>query len=912
VSALSRLIARRPIAVLAIIGLLTVLAIAGIVDLRTGERRLRIDPNLIELRSGTDPGRQSYERARRLFGSDDSIVVALQMGDVFSPESLGRVAAITERLQALRGVQEVLSLSTAIDIWSVGEEVEIGPFLSEIPAEPQDLQRLRERVRANPIYGSWVVSPDGRSTAFLLTLREMSDQEYLESGLDVEIASVVREEAGTAEVWITGSPHIKVGVRDGLVRNLVRIVPWIILVLALVPVLAFRTLLGVVLPVLTVVLAVVWTLGIIAWLDRPLNVVTSIVPMLILTIGFAYAIHVVSAFYEAARTADPQSRDQRADAVYEGLQEVGLPVILTGLTTMAAFLSLMLSPVGAIRQFGWMSVVGVLCTLVASLTLIPPLLTLVPGSSGRKTLDLGRGLDRLAETLAPLNLEHRSGILLVGVVILILAAIGTTRIRTNTDFIENFPPDAGIRRDYEAINEEFGGVNPFYIVLETYVPDAFMEPANLRTLQSLQNWLEAQPEIGETISIVDYLMLLNRSLHEGDPAHFVIPENRRLAKQLFFFGATRETEALIDARYQIANLVGRTHLHDSAGTRALVERIQERLSELPTHLSGTVTGSIVLLGGTVDAISRGQILSLSAACLAIYAMLALIFSSFRVGFVALFPNILPIAVYFGLLGFSGITLNTTTSLVGCLALGIAVDDTIHYFARFNTDAKRAANERAATRSALRAVIRPVSYTTLALCSGFLMLLLSEFRRTGEFGALAAFTLGAAWLIDITLTPALCSGLRIVTLWDVLTLDLGREPHKSIPLLAGLSHRQARIVALMSKISEFRRGTRLFRKGEEGTEMYTIIDGTLVGSDVRDGHRLEVAKMSRGDIVGEVGLFAQRRSLDVEAESDCRLLCLTSEDLERLRRRNPRIAAQVYRNLNEIQAERLARLTERIR
>jgi predicted RND superfamily exporter protein len=572
----------------------------------------------------------------------------------------------------------------------------------------------------------------------------------------------------------------------------------------------------------------------------------------------------------------------------------------------------MLSPLGAIREFGWMSVVGVLCTVIAALTVTPALLAVIPGSFGRRTPLPGRGLDRLADFLTPLNLEHRSGILLVGVVLLVLAALGTARIRANTDYIGNFPADSPIRTDYEAINEQFGGVNPFYIVLETDVPDAFMEPVNLRTLQSLQTWLEDQPEIGESISIVDYLMLLNRGLHDGDPAHFAIPDTRRLAKQLFFFGATRETEALIDARYRTANLVVRARVHDSAGTRALVQRVQERLEELPKHLRGTVTGSIVFLGNTVDEISRGQILSLSAAALAIYAMLALMFNSLRVGFVALFPNILPIAIYFGLLGFSGISLNTMTSLVACIALGIAVDDTIHYFARFNTDAKRAADERAATRSALRAVIRPVSYTTLALCSGFLVLLMSEFQRTVEFGALAAFTLGAAWLIDVTVTPALCSGLRIVTLWDVLTLDLGREPHRSIPLLAGLSHRQARIVALMSKVREFSRGARLFRKGDEGPEMYTIIEGTLVGFDIRNGERLEVAKMSRGDVVGEVGLFAHRRSLDVEAESDCRLLCLTWEDLERLRKRYPRIAAQVYRNLNGIQAERLARITERLR
>jgi hypothetical protein len=322
----------------------------------------------------------------------------------------------------------------------------------------------------------------------------------------------------------------------------------------------------------------------------------------------------------------------------------------------------------------------------------------------------------------------------------------------------------------------------------------------------------------------------------------------------------------------------------------------------------------VLFAKSIDDISRGQTQSLGAAILGIYVILSIMFSSMRIGLVALFPNVLPIAVYFGLLGLSGISLNTTTSLVGCIALGIAVDDTVHYFARFNADAKRSADEHAATSSALKGVIRPVSVTTLALCAGFLVFLTSDFPRNAEFGALAAFTLAAAWVVDVTLTPALCSGFRIVTLWDVLTLDLGREPHRSIPLFEGLSLRQARIVALMANIEEYPRGTRLFRQGDEGREMYVVIDGTLSGSVTRNGSRIEFEPMTRGSVLGEIAIFSSlhRRTADIDAETDCRLLRLTWEDLERLRGRYPRVASRVFWNLNQIQAGRLVSTTERLR
>jgi predicted RND superfamily exporter protein len=905
-------ITRRPFWSLLGVLVVTGVAIAGLIDPRTGEPRLQIDPSLARLRSAGDESHEFYEYARKLFGDDETLLVALHTENVFTPENLRRVVRITERIGRLEGVREVLSLATAVDLWSVGDEIEIGPFLSDIPTEREGLDRLRERVRSNPIYGPTLVSPDGRSAAFVISFRGLSDQEYRESGLDETIASIAREEAGDAEVWLTGAPHVEIVLGEAMVRNLGRILPSVLLVLALVPLLAFRSVVGVVLPLLTIVVSLVWTLGTLGWIGQPLNVVTTIVPPLILTVGFAYAIHVVSAYADSVEELRPRTLRERAEAAHHALKDVGVPVAVTGITTAAGLIALTLSPVKAVREFGWLAVLGVLFTVAVSLTLTPALLALTARRMGRRSGSAEGPFGRFAGRLAKLDLEYRTFILAGGIVALVLALVGATRIRANSDYVENWPPASGLPSDYRAINERFGGASLFYIVLETDVPDAFMEPANLQVLQSLQGWLEAQPEIGETASIADYLMLLNRGLHDDDPAYLRIPGTKRLAKQLLFFGSTPETEAFIDGRYQTANLMVRTRLHDSAGMRVLADRIREYLGELPKHLRGKVTGGIVLFSQSIDDIARGQAQSLAAAVLGIYLILSIMFSSLRVGLVALFPNVLPIAIYFGLLGFSGIYLNTTTSLVGCIALGIAVDDTVHYFARFNADAKRKADEQAATQSALQGVIRPVSFTTLALCAGFLVFLSSEFQSQAEFGALAAFTLAAAWAVDVTLTPALCSGFRIVTLWDVLTLDLGRDPHRSIPLFEGLSVRQARMVALMAHVRDCVHGIRLMTEGAEEREMYVVIEGTLVASVTHNGHRTELAKMTRGDVVGEVALFAQRRTADVDAETDCRLLAITGEDLDRLRARYPRIATQVFWNLNRVLASRVAQTTRRLK
>jgi CRP-like cAMP-binding protein len=193
-----------------------------------------------------------------------------------------------------------------------------------------------------------------------------------------------------------------------------------------------------------------------------------------------------------------------------------------------------------------------------------------------------------------------------------------------------------------------------------------------------------------------------------------------------------------------------------------------------------------------------------------------------------------------------------------------------------------------------------------------MLTTSELRTQAEIGIMAAFALGVAWVADMVLTPALCAGLRVATLWDVLTLDLGPDPHRSIPLLSGLSKAQARIVALMTHVVSVPAGQRLIRTGDAGAEMYVVIEGELRASvDGKEGP-VHLSTHRRGDVIGEVGLFYASRTADVDVVEDARLLKLDQESLERLRRRSPRIAAQVHRNLNQVLADRLARATDRLR
>ncbi|CAN0234798.1 unnamed protein product, partial [Chrysoparadoxa australica] len=232
-----------------------------------------------------------------------------------------------------------------------------------------------------------------------------------------------------------------------------------------------------------------------------------------------------------------------------------------------------------------------------------------------------------------------------------------------------------VRQDFNRISGDFGGATPLSVVLTAPAQGSFARPDLLAALDELQRWLAEQPEIGSVTSLVDYVRTLNRALNAGDQAAYAIPDNATAVKQLLLFGGGDTLESLADTGLRHTQLKVRANVSDSAAIGALVERIRDRLATLPEPLSGRVTGTPVLLGNAVDDIASGQIVTIGAALLVVFLLLSALFTSFSTGALALLPNLLPVLLYFGALGFSGVTLNPTTSLLACIVLGIAVDDT---------------------------------------------------------------------------------------------------------------------------------------------------------------------------------------------------------------------------------------------
>ncbi|HTO54201.1 MAG TPA: efflux RND transporter permease subunit [Myxococcota bacterium] len=891
---------------------ITVFFAAPLVDVQHRRLRLDVDMSTNRLLPENQPGRTFYDYVRKAFGSDETMVVAVAAEDIFTHDVLSRIARMSDRLARVEGVHHVVAITNVANVRGTEDGIDVRPFVKDIPTDPQALEKLKHEALGNPIYAGNLISKDAKTAAIVVEFLDFSDRDFIDKGIDDEIDRIAREEAGPVEVYVTGGPHLKVAQVRYQLGDLRASIPLVVGALAIVLALSFRTLRGVILPLLAVTVALIWTLGFEAWLGKQLTITTVLVPPMLIILGVAYSVHVISEYYDMMRH---DRRTSSQEAVHHVLKDVTLAALLTGGTTAAGFYSEVLTPITAIQEFGYMSVVGVLATLVVSLTLTPALLSalgrprrMAHSEEAEEDSFFGQLMQRLAE----FDLRNKRAIFWFWGAATLLSCLAATRLVVGNESLRFLPERSQQRRDFDVVNQKLDGANTFQVVVQADGETNFKQPENLRALESLQDWLNDLPEIGGTTGLVDFVKLLNRAFHENDPGYLAVPDTERLTGQLLFLGASDELEGYVDARYQLTNIQVRSTVFDTELVMALVNKIEQRLKQLPPGLHGQVTGNSILMTQVVDNLIWGQVQSIVGALIMIYALLCVMFLSFRLGVVALIPNVIPVAVYFGALGITGITLNFATSIIAPMALGVAIDDTIHYFARFNTEAKKLADEKRATISVLRSVGRPVLYSTISLCVGFLMLSWSDLLSYRQVGGMGAFTLGFSVLVEMTLTPALCGGLRIVTLWDTLTLDLGSDPQVAIPLFRDLSKAQCRIVALMASLRSVPSGEPLMRVGQTDREMYVIVDGALrVWKDGPAGP-IDLRTSERGDVIGDVGLFTGERSANVDVAKDARLLRFTPNNLQRLRRRYPRIASTVQRNLNEILARRLSDLTDRLR
>jgi len=905
--------------------LVVALVAAITIVLGVGALRLRVDSSVETLLPKGDPGKRFYDEIVARFGNDEIDIIGVVAEDVLAPSTLEKIRVLTTRVAAIPGVVGVISLTNVRDPVA---DVLNPPFLiPEIPKSPEEREALRARIKDNPLFSGNLIAPDSRGAAINVFLDATAEETEVRR-IDVALERVIAEVSagGPERILLTGISHIKVNALALMRRDLVTLTPASLALVVAVLFFSFRTRRGVVLPLLCVIVGVVWTMGVMGWVGEPISLGTLVLPSLLIVIGSSYATHVVARYYLELETPTVPGRP-----VYGAIQQAGLPVLVSGLTTVIGFSALMLNPIQAVRSLGLYAVIGITMLFLLSMTLVPAMIELLPERRYRRESDAGTGesgrLGAFLAALAQFDIRWRWAIFAVAAVLVALSLLALPRIQADTNFLSYFPPKSPVRAAHETINQHVAGALPFYVVVGNGNPRSMVTIDALRRLRELQRFVDQIPGVTRTVSIADYLDLFDKGLRSSgdividDEGRPVAPDQvksfwddpARLGEVLVFVEQNPQAfKSVITPDLGQVNVVVRTRFERSTEISDAVGRINGWATEhMPADVPVVPTGNIILLNGTTDEVVWGQVKSVTVALVVIFIVMSVLFLSAKVGFIAMLPNVVPVVLFFGVLGWAGIMLNIGTSIIAAIALGIAVDNTIHYMVRFNRELQGTYDERRSLATALRTVGRPIVYTSAALTLGFLVMRLSDFVPVRDFGVLTAATMVGALLTNVMLLPALLAETRIVTLWDLLFVKLGKDPHKTIPLFHGLRRAQARIAVLLGALRSLSAGTIAVRQGDVGNEMYVIINGRAdVVVTGPDGRRHLVRQLGRGDVFGEMGLVRQQqRTADIVATEDLELLAVDQRFLERLQRRYPRIAAAVFLNLTRILSDRLENTTE---
>jgi predicted RND superfamily exporter protein len=549
-----------------------------------------------------------------------------------------------------------------------------------------------------------------------------------------------------------------------MVRDLLTLVPVAIAVAASVLWFMSGSLAGMLIPLGACLLATLWVYGAMALLQIDINLITLVIGPMMICIGSVYGVHVLARH----RLIVSEQPDARSDAL-ASLVYARIPVGMAGITTCIGFGALLLADVPATNQLGAFAIVGIAGVTLLTLTGVPAVFVLVPSAAtapSTPSSGLGarfeRALDWILGRIAALAL-HRSGTLLVfWALVTVTAAAAIPRVEIDTDFISFFRADSKVRTDFDAVNRLLAGAVPIYIPIVGPGAGAFREPAALRAVARLQADLERLPGVSEVLSSVDIIRIANRAMHDDDLQHATIPKTRAAVAEVVFLLPKDDLRRFTTSNHSRGNLIVRSHRSGSAAVRELEARIQEVLdqADFPPGFYASVTGNAILLNRSADEIAGNQVMQVGLAALAILGLIVAVFGSLRLALIAMVPNVVPVVLFFGVLGLGAAPLSIPTSLIGSIALGIAIDDSMHFLVAYRRQRELGRSPAEAAEICIITVGRPIAMTSIMIVVGFLVILASEFATLQEFGALTALTMAICLATDLLLLPALLVRFRV--------------------------------------------------------------------------------------------------------------------------------------------------------
>jgi len=721
-----------------------------------------------------DEERLYNEAMQEIFGNDDVVYIGFVTDNVYTPKTLVKIATLTTAFEEIDGVEDVTSLATIKNIEGVDGGMEVYPFVDEdeLPEADEQTQKIREQVELWDVLVDNLVSKDGKATSIVVELEPNASMEMQESVFK-DVRAIIDANKETGESYhYSGYTAINVLLGEYMLKDIRNLLPIAFLVVAITLYLSFKTVRGVALPLLNVALSVIWTIGMMSLLGVKLSLTCTAIPVILVSVGTAYAIHITRDYYDEVNRGLP--KDQIFAACFS---KIGVAVIMAGLTTVAGFATLYTSAVLPIRDFGIFAAFGTFIALMLAMIFVPAILFLEKLPERHETDEEKELSGHLTHTQkyrqaqVTFAITHRTWVLIAVFVIIVLGAWGASRLEVNDNGIAYFREGSQVRTDDDALRKHFGGTHMFSVIVEGPEPDSMKEPAILRSIEGLQRHIEQTfPAIGKTMSLADYIKKMNMAMNENDPAFYTLPDTREMVAQYLLTyesgGDPDDFSNVVDYEYQKGRIVLLSKNGDTKHTQQVLNEVYVYAkTNFDPAYKVRVTGSAYTPVVMDRYVVKGQISSIISSILTVWILNCIIFRSFVGGSIAIVPLSITVLVNFAAMGFLKVPLEVGTSIVANVAVGIGVDYAIHFLTRFRYEfeALKLPNThegffKASVETAISSG-QAILFNATSVALGFLVMVFSTFVPLIRLGALVAAVMFISSSVSMIVLPAILVALR---------------------------------------------------------------------------------------------------------------------------------------------------------
>lgn len=664
---------------------------------------------------------------------------------------------LSDFLVRVRPVNKVRSIVSVESITSSEDMIDIHPMMFSVPKTQAELAALKHEALTNPILMGALFEPTGQATNFQVELLIPENDAPNMQRFYTSALQVIKQYENLNTYHLGGPPVVASQQALSMKQDSDRLFPAVILVVMVILFLMFKKARGVILPLTIAILSVIWTLGLMAFLGVKQNIVSTMLPVFLISIGVADAIHVLTEFNQELKK---RSKEEALSIVISSLCK---PMLITTLTTAVGFLSLMNTDIVFIQEFGLFVAIGVVFALVLTFLLLPPVLMKLSNGKNSENNSGNSALERSFEQFllkANRFLSAKRTLfftLLVGVVIVLVGPLSQLKIDNRA--IAYFDEYSPVRIDDGIINQYFAGSMVLSLTLKSDQPDTFKQEQHLHNLEKIQQRLAQHEDVGFSYSAADFIKLLNQRLNEDSQSEFKLPKGAgHLVGQYFFLYESSDGRGVfdtVDPTYQTARIIVFNHSDQATVIeKTLDDVLPYARSILPDEIQIEASGFGELMVSTKNEVIFGQATSLIISLFGVIVLLSIMFKSLKLGILGATPLALTVYLNFSIMPLIGMELDVGTALVAAIAIGVGVDYAIHFISRFIKHRKLGETTEQAIEAALQAVFRPIMFNTLVLSLGFSVLGLSTFAALANLGYLVAMTMLISAFSTLFILPSL--------------------------------------------------------------------------------------------------------------------------------------------------------------